>query len=187
MFGLRKKKTVKIQFFEDSESEPFASTEMPFEQIPEVFEIGSTMSISDDEWSIICVEPPLRSEIIATGALDLRLSKVVMINPAETSYSQADITEKVDDNIGLSIDDWIETLPLNSGLEDPVKQGLPPKGASRDEVFRIASGLSSLRETISDKDDGVYCPLCHIANIDLGRLRSPCPRCSSPLLQFGWS
>jgi hypothetical protein len=55
-----------------------------------------------------------------------------------------------------------------------------------DEIYRVASRLSALRESIPIPNDGVYCPVCHIANIDLGRLRTPCPQCGRALLKFGW-
>jgi hypothetical protein len=64
--------------------------------------------------------------------------------------------------------------------------GLPPPGADADEVYRVADRLSALRESVPIPNDGVYCPVCHIANGDLQRLRMPCPQCGRPLLKFGW-
>lgn len=101
-------------------------------------------------------------------------------------YSQVDITEAFGDNQGLGSDDWIATVPLNSSTPDPVSMGLPPVGADADEIHRVAAKLSELRESIAVPNDGVYCPVCHIANTDIGRLRTPCPQCSRPLLKFGW-
>jgi hypothetical protein len=102
------------------------------------------------------------------------------------SFSQVDITETFDDDQRLSPDDWISTVPLNATTKDPESMGLPPLGAAADEVYRVASKLSKLRESIPLPNDGVYCPACHIANIDLGRLRTPCPQCGRALLKFGW-
>src|SRR5262249_34254239 len=102
------------------------------------------------------------------------------------SYSQVDITEGFGDAERLGPDDWISTSPLNSGMEDPASMGLPPLGADSSEVYRVASKLSALRESIPIPGDGVYCPICHIANIDLGKLRTPCPQCGRELLKFGW-
>jgi hypothetical protein len=102
------------------------------------------------------------------------------------SFSQVDITDRFGDDQRLGPDEWIETTPLNSSIPDPEAMGLPPMGADADEVYRIADRLSALRESIPVPNDGVYCPVCHIANVDLGRLRMPCPRCRRPLLKFGW-
>ena len=101
-------------------------------------------------------------------------------------YSQVDITEAFGDDQRLGSDDWIETVPLNTTTRDPESMGLPATGAGPDEVYRVASELSDLRESIPIPNDGVYCPVCHIANVDLGRLRTPCPQCGRPLLKFGW-
>jgi len=103
------------------------------------------------------------------------------------SYSQVDFTSGFGDDEGLGPDDWIATSPLNAGMEDPTSMGLPPQGADADEVYRIASELSEVRESIPIPGDGVYCPICHIANIDLGKLRTPCPQCRRELLKFGWA
>jgi hypothetical protein len=112
--------------------------------------------------------------------------RVVAASVAELSYSQLDITEGFGDDVELGPDDWISTTPLNASVQDPTAVGLPPVGASDDEVYEVGSGLSEIRESVSIQNDGVYCPVCHIANTELAKLRSPCPRCGRPLLEFGW-
>ena len=104
--------------------------------------------------------------------------------PGEISYSQLDITEKFDDHLRLQPEDWISTVPLNKSV--PKGMGLPLVDASDEEVYRAAVKLSELRESISIPSDGVYCPVCHIANTQLVKLRTPCPKCRRPLLKFGW-
>ena len=104
--------------------------------------------------------------------------------PGELSYSQLDITERFDDRLRLKPDDWIQTVPLNKSV--PNAKGLPPVDASTDEVYNAADKLSKLRESISIPSDGVYCPVCHIANTQLAKLRTPCPKCGRALLKFGW-
>jgi len=112
-------------------------------------------------------------------------------NPAPTvdskalRFTQVDVTERFGDNSTLTVGDWIETVPINTLVPDT--QGLPATGATEQEVYSIASRLSQIRESIDLPNDGVYCPLCHIANVDLSRLRTPCPKCGKPLLQFDWN
>ena len=101
-------------------------------------------------------------------------------------YSQVDITETFGDDRRLGQEDWIRTVPLNARTADLVSSGLPPVGADPDEIYRVASKLSELRESIPIPNDGVYCPVCHIANVNLNRLRMPCPKCGRSLLKFGW-
>ena len=104
--------------------------------------------------------------------------------PGEISYSQLDITERFDDHLNLKPDDWIQTVALNKSV--PSGKGLPLVDASADEVYKAADRLSKMRESISIPNDGVYCPVCHIANTQLAKLRTPCPKCGRALLKFGW-
>lgn len=104
----------------------------------------------------------------------------------QIGYSQVDITERFGDNERLKPEDWISTVPLNKRTPNPERRGLPSVDASDDQVYEVASKLSRLRESISIPTDGVYCPVCHIANIQLAKLRTPCPKCGRALLKFGW-
>ena len=110
--------------------------------------------------------------------------------PVETSskfaFTQVDTTERFDDNQSLGTNDWIDTVPLNTLLPDGENMGLPAIDATEDQVFSIASKMSEIRESLDIPNDGVYCPNCHVANVNLSRLRTPCPQCGRPLLKFGW-
>jgi len=106
--------------------------------------------------------------------------------PGEISYSQLDITESFGDNLRLKPEDWIETMPLNKTTPKGQAVGLPPVDASDETVYEFASRLSQFRESISIPNDGVYCPICHIANVQLLKLRTPCPKRGRALLKFGW-
>ncbi|HWY87675.1 MAG TPA: hypothetical protein VNX28_13165 [Gemmataceae bacterium] len=106
---------------------------------------------------------------------------------AAMSFSQVDITEAFGDDHRLDPDEWIATTPLNATTKNPESMGLPPAGAGEDEIYRVASKLSELRESILIPNDGVYCPVCHIANVDISRLRTGCPQCGRALLKFGWA
>jgi hypothetical protein len=101
-------------------------------------------------------------------------------------FSQVDATEHWGDNKKLGPGDWIQTFALNIKVPNPERMGLPPKNADAETVYRIASKMSEGREQIPIPNDGVYCPICHIANVQLAKLRTPCPKCARPLLKFGW-
>ena len=104
----------------------------------------------------------------------------------QVSFSQVDTTEGYGDNEGLSAESWVTTKPLNSLIEDGQSMGLPGVGTSDDDVYRIAARLSLIRESMLVPNDGVYCPVCHLANVTLDKLRTPCPKCGRELLRFGW-
>ena len=108
------------------------------------------------------------------------------VSPDRFLFTQVDITERFGDDISLSSDQWMTTHPLNADRPNPELLGLPKTTASADEVHAMASKLSLIRESLRLPRDGVYCPVCHIANVDLKKLRMPCPMCGRELLQFGW-
>lgn len=113
-------------------------------------------------------------------------SEAQKIDPQELHYSQLDITEAFGDNLRLKPDEWIATTPLNARAPNPESMGLPALNADAETVYAIATDMSAAREQFPGLNDGVYCPICHIANIDLKKLRTPCPKCSRKLLKFGW-
>ena len=106
--------------------------------------------------------------------------------PGQISYSQVDITESFGDDERLKPEDWIATVPLNKMNTNGPANGLPPVDASDEDVYKAAEKLSRMRESVSIPSDGVYCPVCHIANTQLSKLRTPCPKCGRALLKFGW-
>jgi len=109
------------------------------------------------------------------------------LGPAKAiGFSQVDTTERFGDDLSLDADDWIDTVALNTLVSDGESMGLPAIDASEEDVYSIAAQLSSIRESIEIPNDGVYCPTCHIANVNLSLLRTPCPKCGKELLKFGW-
>jgi hypothetical protein len=178
---------VLVTLINDATGEAFAITKMAPTNLPESFEIETTLHLGESDWSVVHAEPRTRAAYAKSCLLTLRLRRTEMISAEAISFSQLDITERFDDNQKLGKDEWISTTPLNSTIPNPESSGLPSPGADSDEVYRVASELSALRESIPIPDDGVYCPICHIANNDLEKLRTPCPKCGRDLLKFGWT
>jgi hypothetical protein len=178
---------VLVTLIDDATGAAFATTKMPPADLPESFEVATTLHLGDADWSVVHAEPQTRERYTNSGSLTLRLRKIEKIATEAISFSQLDITEQFDDNQTLGKDDWISTRPLNSTIPNPESAGLPSPGADSEEVYRVACKMSSLRESIPIPDDGVYCPICHLANVDLEKLRTPCPKCGRELLKFGWT
>ena len=179
-------RNVVVNFIDDATGVAFAKTEMPPADLPESFEIETTLQLGEDNWSIVHAEPKTRAEYSKSGSLTLRLRKIEMVTAESLSFSQLDVTDRFDDNNQLGKDEWILTTPLNIRIPNPESVGLPTLDADSDEVYGIASKMSLLRESIPIREDGVYCPICHIANVDQEKLRTPCPKCGRELLKFGW-
>lgn len=176
-----------VTLVDDATGRVFEATKMWPNELPESFELATTLHLGEADWSVVHAEPRTRDEYTKSGSLTLWLCKIEMVATDSLMFSQVDITERFDDNLTLGADDWISTTPMNSTIKNPESNGLPTLGADSDEVYRIASGMSKFRESINIPGDGVYCPVCHIANIDLEKLRMPCPKCGRELLKFGWT
>ena len=116
-----------------------------------------------------------------------RNPKVEYVDPAELNFTQLDFTERFDERQNLAADEWIETIPMNEMLQDGKRNNLPPAEATPDEVYEVATKLSKIRRIFASPTDGVYCPICHIANISIENLGTPCPKCQRPLLAFDWN
>ena len=116
-----------------------------------------------------------------------RKPKIEYLNTKDLNFTQVDFTEYFDQNLSLAPDEWVPTIPMNRYLGHDNNGNLPSMDASEHEIYRIALGLSEIREQFRVPGDGVYCPVCHIANVDISNLGKECPKCSRPLLAFGWS
>jgi hypothetical protein len=112
--------------------------------------------------------------------------KPTTVDPKKLRFSQLDITERFGDQNRLTKEEWISTVALNSQMPDPESRGLPARSASADEIYSIGSKLSAIREQFVGSGEGVYCLVCHVANIDHAKLHTPCPKCGRKLLSFGW-
>lgn len=116
---------------------------------------------------------------------------IEMVDPLSIKVSQLDMTEHEHAKAGLSADDWAPTIAINTQMTNPEQHGLPPENAGIEVIYATGLNLSALRQnmllkTDLERDDGVYCPICHIASIDISKLGTPCPKCNRNLLQFGW-
>ncbi len=176
-----------LTLIDDDSDSVMASLEMLPEELPDSFEINSLLQVAAEERSVIHAEPVTKAEFTKSGKLTLRICKVQTMATEAMCFSQLDITEGFDENQGLGADDWIKTRPLNATLNNTEASGQPPRDADSDKVYRVAATLSVVRESIPIEGDGVYCPICHIANIDIGKLHTPCPNCCRGLLKFGWA
>lgn len=72
----------------DAESRrTFASTELPAAQLPQRFELSTTMHIGSDDWQVEKADPIDRAGYIASGRLTLVLRKVEKIDPSKILFT----------------------------------------------------------------------------------------------------
>jgi hypothetical protein len=103
------------------------------------------------------------------------------------SFSQLGVTETLGSKFRPTENGWVHTSALDEMTPDPQAHGLPPRGASDEAVYAYFDQFSRLRDIFATETDGVYCPICQIANYSIAKLRTPCPKCNRPLLRFDWT
>ena len=121
IFGKNHK--VKVQFIDSSNGYTIATSEMLAEQLPETFEIQTTMHLNDEDWSIEEAIPAHSKEFIQTKQLTLKMRKVEYVNPQDILYSLPTISNELpqisDSNLfndfeySIIEDDWRQNEFLN--------------------------------------------------------------------------
>ena len=136
MFGFGKdKKTINVQFIESGKSEPFAVSDMPLKQLPDTFEIDTTMHLGDDDWRVIAAEPAEKEKFRKKGSLKLTLQKVIveMVDPKEILYSIPTISNDIAgvedakslENVAVFMeDDWRQFEILSIKYERKIEEDL---------------------------------------------------------------
>jgi len=64
---------IKVTLINDADGEVFGPMELPPEQLPESFDLQTTMHIGEVDWSVVDAQPMTRAEYKATKSLVLRL------------------------------------------------------------------------------------------------------------------
>ena len=98
MFGFGKDKNViEVRFYEGKNDSPFAASKVPIEQLPDTFEIDTTMHLGDDDWRVLGAEPAEKSKFRKSGKLSLYMvkSEIAQIDPNELLYSLPTISNDI--------------------------------------------------------------------------------------------
>lgn len=108
--------------------------------------------------------------------------------------TQLDMPRDVTEQLRIQSEDWVPCVPIRGKNTAYIYDQLPTTDLTDEETYTLAKQLSDVwNERISKSDHplqkigGVYCPVCHIASIDLDKLGLPCPKCKRELLRFNWT
>jgi hypothetical protein len=108
-------RNVAVTLIDDATGEAFAVTEMPFDDIPESFEVETTLHIGDVDWSVVHAEPRTRPEYTKSGSLTLRLRRIEKVDLRDILFSLPSICDRLAELGGgalsggecvLAEDDW---------------------------------------------------------------------------------
>lgn len=136
MFGFGKNKNkIKVHFYEVGQSKAFAVSNVPIDQLPETFEIDTTMHIGDDDWQVSDAQPSHKEEFRKTGSLNLFLRKqeIVHMDPNDILYSLPTISndfaevenaKTLENVVVLAEDDWRQFEFLSIQYENEIENDL---------------------------------------------------------------
>jgi hypothetical protein len=109
------RRKVTVTLIDDATGAAFGVTEMPANDIPESFELETTLHLDDADWSVVAAEPRTRSECSRSGSLTLRLRKIEKVDPRNILFSLPSICDRLPgigsgplagDECILAEDDW---------------------------------------------------------------------------------
>jgi hypothetical protein len=118
MFGFGKDKSIiEVKFYEGKSETPFAVSNVPIEQLPDTFEIDTTMHLGENDWRVLGAEPAEKNKFRKSGKLNLYMTKseITQIDPNELLYSLPTInndiagvenTESLENVAVFREDDW---------------------------------------------------------------------------------
>ena len=92
IFG--KSNKIKVQFIDSSNGNVIGVSEMPPEQLPETFEIQTTMHLNDEDWSIEEAIPAHSKDFLQSKNLTLKMRKVEKMNPNDIWFTTPTISNE---------------------------------------------------------------------------------------------
>ncbi len=130
MFGFAKDhKVIEVEFYEGESPTPFAQSKVPIDQLPDTFEIDTTMNLGENDWRVADAQPIGKTDFRKTGRLKLYLTKVetTMVDPNELLFSLptisdsiagAEDTESLENVVVFREDDWRQFEFISSNQEE---------------------------------------------------------------------
>ena len=119
-------KKITVEFINEADGSIIGKSKVPIDQLPETFQIATTMDLGEDKWSVVSATPPNKSEFSKSKSLILKMNKVEMMNPNDINFSLPTISAELPavvetglfsgDAFNLREDDWRqnEFLPKSS-------------------------------------------------------------------------
>ncbi len=86
---------VEVTFVDDATGESFGVTQMRPADLPESFELDTTLHLGGAEWSVVVAQPKTRAEYAKSKTLMLRLRRVETVAPNNILYSLPSICDAI--------------------------------------------------------------------------------------------
>lgn len=86
---------IDVTFIDDATGSTIAVTKMPPNQLPESFQIATTMNIGNDQWSVMSAAPMTRDEFAKTKRLTLHLRRITTLPAGDIAFSLPTICDAI--------------------------------------------------------------------------------------------
>lgn len=117
---------IKVEFIDAEDGSTMGVSDVPIGQLPESFEVATTLNMNGEEWAIEEAIPAHSDDFKASGKLQLKMKKLGYINPKDILFSLPTIANELpatteekdtsDANYAMVGDEWrqFEFLPFTS-------------------------------------------------------------------------
>ena len=126
---------VKVTFIDDATGDAFAVSEMPPSDLPDSFELDTTLHLGGEDWTVVDAQPRARAEYAKSKVLKLRLRRLERVDPSTILFSLPSICDAIPgvndhpnsgDEFVLAEDDWrqfeLVSKDLSRDVDDEIEQ-----------------------------------------------------------------
>jgi hypothetical protein len=105
---------VRVNLIDVVTSQPLATLEMPPSELPESFELETTLHLGGADWTVMSAKPATRAEYTKSGALTVHLRRLEKVDLSDLLYGLPSICDRLPAVAGksagvgcvLAEDDW---------------------------------------------------------------------------------
>ena len=115
---------IDVQFINDTDGSLVGNAKLDLEQLPDTFELDTTLHIAETEWSVKHAFPVLKADFSKTKQLEIRLVKIEYVDPESLLFTIPSISHELpkivnhapfsDFEVTITEDDWRQKEYLNT-------------------------------------------------------------------------
>ena len=95
LFEIRMNKLIKVTFLDITSGMTLGIYEVPLDQLPQSFEVATTLQMGGSDWSIEDAEPKTSEEFIALGELTLKMRQLKKVSTDDILFSLPTISGSI--------------------------------------------------------------------------------------------
>jgi hypothetical protein len=98
-FQNRNKDTIKVEFVNLETGQVFATSDVPTENLPDTFELNTTMHLGTEDWEVVSADPIQKSVFQKTGKLRLVVRQIMTIDPKRVLFTLPSFSDYLGETI----------------------------------------------------------------------------------------